>query len=321
MISAREVFSTFYQPGEHRGYVAVLYRVFLDDSADGKQEQFMLAAGLIGRQKQWNDFRRSWNTVLRTPPKIEYFHSKEWRSLKEEFAQFANSEKYPKPKGYEAANDKRDALKTVIQKSKMVGIGIGILVPDYELVRNADPRAAEFFCPDPYAFVLQSLFLECAKAIRSTSQIDGKGDDGHCIAFVSDDGPKAHIYTALYHDFKKKNPSIATIMRGIAHLDDKKWPGLQAADLLAHVTNQIYKQELAIPEDERFMLDALPELQGTFWKIAKVDKYYLCSVLEDIKGISLFEKLGIERRQYKSDEELDHEKESGKLNIRTTRGR
>jgi hypothetical protein len=301
--------------------VAVLYRVFLDDSADGKQEQFMLAAGLIGRQKQWNDFGRTWKIALRTPPAIKHFHSKEWRSLKGEFAQFANSAKYPKPKGYEAANDKRAALKEVIRKSKIVGVGIGILVPDYELVRNADPGAAEFFCPDPYAFVLQSIFLECAKVIRRTSKLDSRGSDGHCVGFVSDDGPKAHIYTALYHDFKQKNPLVATIMRGIAHLDDKKWPGLQAADLLAHVTNQIYKQELAIPEDERCMLDSLPELQGTFWKIAKVDKYYLCSVLEDIKGISLWEKLGIKRREYKSDEELDQAKGSGRLNIKAARGR
>jgi hypothetical protein len=299
----------------------MLYRVFLDDSADGKQEQFMLAAGLIGRQKQWNDFRKPWKAALAIPPAIKYFHSKEWRSLDGEFRQFRNGSKYPKPKGYEAANDKRDALKAIIQKSKMVGIGIGILVQDYKLVRSTDPRAAEFFCEDPYAFVLQALFLECAKAIRRTSRSDGKGDEGHSIAFVSDDGPKAHIYTALYHDFKKKNPSIATIMRGIAHLDDKKWPGLQAADLLAHVTNQIYKGELAIPEDERFMLDSLPELQGTFWKIAKIDKYFLCSVLEDIAGVSLFEKLGLERRLYKSDEELDREKERGKLKISTRKGR
>jgi len=319
MIPAKEVFSTFFEPGERKGWVAVLYRTFLDDSADGKQEKYILAAGLIGRQKQWNDFGGKWKRALKEPPAIRWFHSKEWRSLTGEFHQFRDNAKWPKPTGGQAADAKREKLKQVIADFKLVGIGIGIVIPDYNLVRDCDPRAAEFFCSDPYAFVLQSLVFECAKGIRIVSKEEGIGEDGHCIGYVSDDSNKSPIYSAVYSDFKAKNPGIANIMRGLAHLDDKKWPGLQAADLLAHSSNQVFKKQLAIPEDDRLMLDSLPELQGVFWKISHIDKYYLCSVLEDIKGIDLFEKLGIERRKYKSDDELDQEKKSGKLGIRTVR--
>jgi len=252
-------------------------------------------------------------------PCIRWFHSKEWRSLTEEFGQFRDNQKWPKPEGGKAANAKRENLKNIITDSKLVGIGIGIVIPDFNLVRDCDPRAAEFFCPDPYAFVLQSLVFECATGIRIVSKEDGLGEDGHCIGYVSDDSNKSPFYSAVYSDFKAKNPSIANIMRGLTHLDDKKWPGLQAADLLAHSSNQVFKGQLAIPEDERLMLDSLPELQSTFWKISPIDKYYLCSVLEDVKGIDLFGKLGIERRKYKSDEELDREKKSGKSKIRTVK--
>jgi len=317
LISAREVFSTFFEPGECRGWIAVLYRVWLDDSADGKQEQFILAAGLIGRQKQWNDFSKRWKAVLREPPRIQWFHSKEWRSLTGEFLQFRDKEKWPRPNGGLAANAKREKLKQVIADSKLVGIGIGIEIPDYHLVRNCDQRAAECYCADPYAFVLQSLVYECAKGIQLVATEEGRGEHGHCIGYVSDDSNKSPIYSSVYSDFKLKNPKIAPIMRGLAHLDDKKWPGLQAADLMAHLVNQVFKQQLAFPENERVLLTSIPELQGTFWKIARIDKYYLCSALEDMKGVDLFGKLGIEKRLYKTDEELDYEKKSGKSRIRT----
>lgn len=110
-------------------------------------------------------------------------------------------------------------------------------------------------------------------------------------------------------------------MRELTHLDDKKWPGLQAADLIAHLANQIFKEQLAIPTDERTLLASLPELQGTFWKVSHIDKWYMCSVLEDLAGIDLFSKLGLDKRKYKSDEELDREKRAGKSGIRTVRER
>jgi hypothetical protein len=41
--------------------------------------------------------------VLRLPPSIKFFQSKEWRSLQCEFYQFQDDAEYPKPKGGEPA--------------------------------------------------------------------------------------------------------------------------------------------------------------------------------------------------------------------------
>jgi hypothetical protein len=46
----------------------------------------------------------------------------------------------------------------------------------------------------------------------------------------------------------KKNPDIGQIMRGIAHLDDKKWAGLQAAGMIAHSCNQVFQRDSKNPE-------------------------------------------------------------------------
>jgi hypothetical protein len=297
----------------------VLYRVFFDDTADGKAEKYVVAAGLLGRYKSWRAFGDRWKAVLRRPPSIKYFHSKEWRGLQDEFYQFRDNTKYSKPKGGEAANAKRAALKAVIESTELVAIGTGVLIEDFNLVRNCDLRAADFFRHDPYEAAMQSLVYECAKAVRWISRHDGLGDNGHCVGYVSDLSDLAPVYTAVYTNFVNKNPDIGQIMRGIAHLDDKKWPGLQAADMIAHSCNQVFKETVKIPEDERVLLRSLPEFQKTFFKMSHMDKWYMCSALEDLAGISLFDKLGIKRWEIMSDDELEAAKKSGLAKIRPVR--
>lgn len=298
----------------------MLYRFYFDDTADEKQEKYVVAAGLLGRHKTWTKFHDEWKKVLRFAPSIKFFHSKEWRGLDGEFRQFRDPVKWPKPQGGIAANAKREKLKQVIENTELVAIGMGVLVGDFNLVRNADPRAANFFREDPYEGALQSVVYESAKAVRKVSRADGLGDDGHCLGYVSDLSGQAPIYTKIYLEFVKKNPDIGQIMRRIAHLDDKKWPALQAADMVAHITNQVFKQLTAVPEDERTLLESLPELQSNFFKIAHVDKWYMCSILEDLAGVSLFKQLGITRREYMSDDELEMRKLRGRNAMRPERG-
>ena len=82
--------------------------------------------------------------------------------------------------------------------------------------------------------------------MRWVSREDGLGDNGHCVGYVSDLNNLAPMYTTVYADFVKKNPDIAQIMRGIAHLGDKKWAGLQAAGMIAHSCNQVFKETVKI---------------------------------------------------------------------------
>src|ERR1700722_260969 len=98
MISADQMFSILFEDGAHGG-IAVLYKMYFDDTADGRQEKYVIAAGLMGQWGVWKKFNIDWRKALRASPKIEWFHSKEWRSLSGEFRQFTDNEKWPKPKG------------------------------------------------------------------------------------------------------------------------------------------------------------------------------------------------------------------------------
>jgi Protein of unknown function (DUF3800) len=300
LISAREVFSVFYGDDIRSGGVAVLFRAWFDDSKDGNAERYTLAGGLIGNIKAWRDFEKKWKAVLYAEPRIEWFHTKEWRSLTGQFGKFRDPIKWPTPKGREAADAKRNALRAVIESSSLVAMGVGVLIQDFKKVREADPRAANYFRPDPYEGALQSFVYESAIALR---RIPGL----HQLGYVSDDSEKAAIYTAVYTDFKAKNPDIAQTMRGLSHLDDKKWPGLQAADMIANISNQVFKTVWDKPEGER-EIDSLPELEGNFYKIAHWDLRYMCHILLTNTGVDLFDKFGIEKTQHKSDEQLAEER-------------
>ena len=96
-IGAEEVFSIFYDPSEPEdGCVGTMrLREFIDDSKDGQQKKYVIAAGLLGPEDVWGEFKKEWKRVLSTPPRIEYFHSKEWRSLTGEFLQFRDNLKWP----------------------------------------------------------------------------------------------------------------------------------------------------------------------------------------------------------------------------------
>lgn len=295
-ISAQEVFSAFFRPGDRNGSAAVLYRLWFDDSKDARSEKYALAGGLIGGGREWRRFEKGWKECLKSSPSIKWFHSKEWRSLTGEFYQFRDGDKWPKPTGGQAANAKRESLKRVIEESGVVAICIAVLIQDYRKIRDADSRAAEYFRPDPYEGALQSIIFESAKAIK---RVDAKS----CIGYISDDSTQAPIHTELYIDFKKKNPVIAESMRGLSHLDDKKWPGLQGADIVAHVANQIFKDLWDKPAGQR-MLTSLPELESRFYKIATWDLSYMCHVLKDCKGVDLFGKFGLDGQQHPSDEEV-----------------
>jgi len=104
-----------------------------------------------------------------------------------------------------------------------------IPVQTYKHFRSTVAGASVTLNEDAFAAALQSMILECAALVRE--KIPGH----HRITFVCDDGPKSAIYSAVYANFKIKNANVAQIMGGLTHLDDKKHPPLQAADMMASI--------------------------------------------------------------------------------------
>jgi len=243
--------------GAHRGdHLAMLYRTFIDDSADERKQIVMVAGALMGTHKQWGAFSREWRRRL-SKDRLKYFRSTEYRSLTGEFYRYRDPVRYPKPHGSEAARGLRDDLDLVIKKHDLLGVASVIPLAMFNEVVASEGLTYRFN-PDPFSAAMQTVMRECAILARDTLL----GDGNNRVAFVCDDGPDAKNQTAAYCDFKNKNTSIQETIGGIVHLDDKKWPPLQAADVVASIA-----REMATEYIDNQTPVQLKRLQGSFYRM------------------------------------------------------
>ncbi|MBA2680558.1 MAG: DUF3800 domain-containing protein [Ktedonobacteraceae bacterium] len=270
-----------------------LWRVYIDDSADGKKQSHVVAGALIGRKAGWHLFDKNWRKALKKRPRLEYFHQKEYSASDGEFFQFRNQVLWPRPKGREAMSAKRDLLRGILLDASIVALGVTVTIPDYERVKQTHPRAKYFMSRDAFDWALQSVIFECAKAVKRVES-DAR------IAFVSDNSTSAARYTDIYTSFKRRNPIIAKSMLGIAHLDDKDWPGLQAADMIASTTKQIVDHY-----NEDGSITAEVPLFDKFYTVGNVTEEYLLAVLnnqtisdEELEGYHAMNATNDEKRKF-----------------------
>jgi hypothetical protein len=211
----------------------VLYRGYIDDSADKRQLVAVVAGAIVAKHGEWTKFRTAWKREL-TSWGIDYFKSSEYYSLSGQFERFRDKAKYPAPLGRGQARKIFDALEAVINRFPTFRALINIVpIQTYrEFLANV-PTAAEKLPPDPFSLALQSTVMECAFFVKERIR------NGNCIGFVSDDGPHSAVYAEAYSNFKLKNPNVAAMMRGMAHLDDKKVQPLQAADIVASIGKDV----------------------------------------------------------------------------------
>jgi hypothetical protein len=182
---------------------------------------------------------------------------------------------WPKPAGGRAATAKRDALLSLLKvKDGIMAIAVAVLIPEYKRIRDTDPRARQYFPEDAYECALQSVFFESAKIV-------GELGKNHQIAFISDLSNKSGHYTKVFNAFRVSNPNICQSVRGLAHLDDKRWPGLQAADLCAHIAKTTLDKW-----DGAKLTERNRELESRFYFLAYWNEDYMKSVLDTTFALS-----------------------------------
>jgi hypothetical protein len=243
------------------------WKVCLDDTCDEKRQDYICAGSLVGTNDGWNRFNKEWRRALKSPPSIDYFHGKEVPKLSGQFAQFRNKGLYPDPAGMDAAVAKRALLQQVIKDSSLVAFGVGVLVPEYNRIREEHPRGKTFMAADAFEYILQELVYRTAKTIVEYA-LDVK------ISFISDRSNRSPVYELVYEKWKKSNPTTAKSMLGISHEDDEKHYGLQAADMIASSVNRVYRSHLkdgTVPDDY--------PLNEVFWRIGRIDEDYLLKML------------------------------------------
>jgi uncharacterized protein DUF3800 len=255
-----------------------LLRVYVDDSADQHQDQVVLAGAFVGWYHQWNDLQKKWRKRLKADG-LDYYHATECRSLQGEFSKFRDANKYPFPKGREAANKIRDDLDAIIHESGVMGIAACVPMQDYKAIRASDPLAAEIFSEDAFETALQALFQRCYEIVNTEMSDGHRG--AHRVAFVCDLSTSAPRIAKMYAEFIEKNPAYGEVFQGLVHRDDKKTPPLQAADLMAHLAKDRFVDWLKDQEifsNEPVLKERLKKL--SVYHIAACHKNWLNTIVE-----------------------------------------
>jgi hypothetical protein len=94
------------------------------------------------------------------------------------------------------------------------------------------------------------------------------------VGFVCDDGPQVPNILASYQELKRRNPSVAKYMRGLAIRDDKRHPPLQAADLMADIAREMVAAYIADPHQQES-----PTLKQNVVSVKVWTKPYMLEVL------------------------------------------
>ncbi len=224
--------------------VFAMLRAYIDDSWDGDRQIAVTAGCYIGRYSDWTKLRDRWKKRLRRGG-IEFFHSTEFYSLRGEFEKFRDPVKYPKPSGRDAADDIRRDLFSIISSTQIAGMAVSIPIDAYCDVRANEPHADKILPPKDHAFkvVIQELFGFCAEEIEKRSPHEK-------VAFVCDQSDEYPAIADIFLRYKELNPFYAKYLETIVPLDDKKYPQLQAADIMAHLAKERYTE---------WLLDQRPE--------------------------------------------------------------
>lgn len=233
----------------------MLYRGYIDDSADRDRERVIISGAIIGREDSWDTLNKQWQARLRED-KLQYFKSSHCRTLNGQFHKFRS---LPDGSGKAQAIKVEQDLDVIIHSLDLVTLGIVLPVPFYNTMLS-DPKKFGQIPKVPYYLAFQQVLAECAKAMIALGR-------NNIITFGHDDGSDFHVLHDIYKEFKKKNPRYAKVMADFVPLDDKMHPEVQAADVAAAVTHGYAENWVQHPT-----ADNLDRLRKSMYKIVIWDE-------------------------------------------------
>jgi hypothetical protein len=196
------------------GYGVGVLKAFVDDSGSGDTKYFVMA-GYVGSVSAWECFDERWRFVLDASPKIPYFHAVEANSLR------------PDSVWAGVTKEERDAkiasLIGVIQSLDIQAVYMRMKQSDYnQIFRGKVPDKWD----SPYYCLFSSFVSLCGFVLAKEFGSEGP------MEFVFDNHEKYKKHGQEFYDGSRLLIQEQTAPN-IHFRDDKDFPPLQAADLLA----------------------------------------------------------------------------------------
>jgi hypothetical protein len=208
---------------EHRWFL--MLQVWVDDSGRGQDPVFVLA-GYIARVRNWEALADRWRGILNQKPRIGCLKGKEAASLTGEFH------------GWTAAERDERVLQLVgaIEQYSLAGVRVVIPHEGFRQTLRGGRIAKEsrWYFGQPYYLAFDAIFASVLSYVRRRPFIEK-------VEFIFDYGVVArrNLEQAYAQLLKGLGKDAALIEREPVFRDDRSFPPLQAADLLAwHVRRE-----------------------------------------------------------------------------------
>jgi hypothetical protein len=131
-------------------------------------------------------------------------------------------------------------LKSILRSYDVHFFCLGCPIATLQAVRR-EPRPWIVLDSDPYVMVHEELIYRTVRMVRESIRPD-------TIAFIFDENAKVAAFNDIsWAEFKRSvyPSSVAQCMTTLVPLDDKQFPALQAADLIAHTARRTFDKQLA----------------------------------------------------------------------------
>ena len=209
---------------------------YMDESADQRQERIFSVSGVLADMDLWCEFDGEWRARLKHD-EVQYFRTSDYFAMEGEFRKMAD--RYGLTNARVLANALFADLKAILKSYDVHFFCLGCPIATLQEVRR-EPRPWIVLNSDPYVMAHEELIYRTARMVRESSQPEP-------IAFIFDENDKGEAFSDIgWAEFKSNiyPRSIAQCMTTLAPLDDKKFPALQAADLIAHTARRAFEKQL-----------------------------------------------------------------------------
>jgi hypothetical protein len=249
--------------------VFVILALYGDDSTDKKsrnaEDKRVLCAGsFLGWPETFFEAENKWADRLRRDG-IDYFRASECEGLVEQFDPVSKGMSLNSTRAM-ADSVRRDLSEIIGNSRGLGGICVSLLLEDFQKVLLSDSRARAYFGDDPATYVYATLIKKTIDLLDN----DWPDSKGVPIAFEFDTHTKWQQAEEAYRNLRKV-PRFAARLGHIGHADDKKYPPLQMADLMAHEGRH---------ETHKY-LDNTKKDRSSFAVLAGSNSVYYCGLIDE----------------------------------------
>jgi hypothetical protein len=263
----------------------VILASYGDDSTDKQsknvEDKRVLCAGsFLGWPETFIEVENKWIKRLGRDG-IDYFRASECEGLVEQFDPVARAMSLNSARAM-ADSVRRDLSDIIGYSSGLGGICISLLLEDFHKVLKSDPRGLVYFGNDPAVYVYATLIKKTIDLLDN----DWPESKGIPIAFEFDTHTKWKEAEEAYRNLNKV-PRFAARLAHIGHADDKKFPPLQMADLMAHEGRHQTHKYLDSSRKDRF----------SFAVLAESNAVYYCGLIDEAAMIAEMDEHDVLTRQ------------------------